>query len=709
MPVSAGEVEAVTRMKYVSDLKAGLKSDEADLKKFQSDYSAMLSGPTSNSTVIGLQGEMQAKIAATKAEIASLGGEVEKTSSAFGGLDAIIQRMLLRVGLLMAIRGAFNFGEEIFKTAADMDRLNQQFGIGTDRLGSLKLAGEGVNIPFEKITTAVQTFQKNISDFKGGEALHELGISFAEIFAQNPKNQLDGVMLALQGVGSQADRARYEYQLFGTDAIDPLVQKYQALTEAAEKSGDVMGPDTVAKLNNTIEVWKSFGGTATTTAGNIIAAYQDLIGAQYTFFTGGTQGVKDYIAMLDRLREASERAAASKLGPAPLMGQAYIDSLREGIKLSDEMIDKLGQLDRMHQLNAETAARGADADAAQLREFLRNKAAEIAAEREHDQLLMTSYRSRMQGLELTEKEGVATRRLMQDKAALLRIQSDLSDAELKTLTTIAPIADAKSHIQDLMAQDAAEKELMQAIIINLHSEQERAKVYADYGKVHEQIAQKIITEEERITKALTVQAEAARKARQERMNEAGLRLDSSATDSNLGPFDAASRHYAETLQEIDRLQSALALTESDASELRLQALREEQKAFDAANKAIYGLTSTTQLADSSLRSLAAGPGSTFAAPRNTSSFPQPYYGPPGPPPGAPLHRDGGPTREGMAYLHDSEYVVPENGALVMRGGGGVTINLTLNGVMASDRMALDAVINESVMRAAKSVRKFGSQ
>ncbi len=37
--------------------------------------------------------------------------------------------------------------------------------------------------------------------------------------------------------------------------------------------------------------------------------------------------------------------------------------------------------------------------------------------------------------------------------------------------------------------------------------------------------------------------------------------------------------------------------------------------------------------------------------------------------GLPTHAAGGPTIEGPAYLHDSEYVVPKDGALVMSGGG----------------------------------------
>lgn len=702
MPVSAGEVEAVTRMKYISDLKEGLAADNRDLKKFQADYATALSGPLANPTLINIQTEMQGKIAATREEIKKLGGAAKEAEESFGGMDAIIQRMLIRVGILMAIRGAFNFMEGVFENAAMLERLNAQFDVTTTKLQQLQYAGTQTDIPFDKISTAISTLQKNLAEFKGGEVLHELGLNFKEMVSLTKDQQIDTVFNALAG---SADRVRQSAILLGTDGLAPLITGWKNLADAADKAGAAIGEDHLRRLAEADALFKKMAENTRIAGADMVVFGMETKAALATFngwaalFTGGIQGLTAYTLALDAVNAKTKEAA--KAGPTPLMGQAYIDSLRQEVKLSDEMVGKLEQLDRMHQLTAETAARGADADAAQYREFIRNKQAEIAAEREHDQVLLTQYRSRQQGLELTEKEGIATRKLMTDKANLLRIQSDLSDAEMKTFSSISPIADAKSHISDLMAQDAAEKALMQSVIINLHTEQERAKVYADYGKVHEQIANKILAEEEKITKALTTQAEAARKARQERMNEAGLRLDSSPTDANLNPFDAAARHYGETLQEIDRLQQAMAITEQDANELRLQALREEQKAFDAANKAIYGLTTASQLADSSLKSLAATPGSTFVVPPNKSSFPQPYYLPPG----------------GYGYQNSSGGVtspqqrdsVPDAAAMRSAGAGGITVNLTMHGVMASDSMALQAVINEGVMRAAKSVRKFGSQ
>lgn len=55
--------------------------------------------------------------------------------------------------------------------------------------------------------------------------------------------------------------------------------------------------------------------------------------------------------------------------------------------------------------------------------------------------------------------------------------------------------------------------------------------------------------------------------------------------------------------------------------------------------------------------------------------------------GIPGHIDGGPTREGLAYLHDGEFVVPKGGALVQGGSsGGFDMASLLQSVIADKRM-----------------------
>ena len=60
----------------------------------------------------------------------------------------------------------------------------------------------------------------------------------------------------------------------------------------------------------------------------------------------------------------------------------------------------------------------------------------------------------------------------------------------------------------------------------------------------------------------------------------------------------------------------------------------------------------------------------------------------------PSHEDGGPTKEGPAYVHDGEYVVPKNGALVMGdgGGGGGNKTMIVQLVMADGQELARAVV-----------------
>jgi len=63
----------------------------------------------------------------------------------------------------------------------------------------------------------------------------------------------------------------------------------------------------------------------------------------------------------------------------------------------------------------------------------------------------------------------------------------------------------------------------------------------------------------------------------------------------------------------------------------------------------------------------------------------------------PRFDDGGPTRAGLAFLHDREYVVPSGGALVMRGGGGGThVVVNINGSVLSSKDELARAIADAL-------------
>lgn len=721
MGVDAGSVSAEVRAKYISDLKQGLADDEKALKKFQSEYASAMNVPQ----VAEMMSQQQAKIALTRSELEKLGegaggagrslrkmgDDADEGSRGLVSMEGIIERMLIRVGILMAIRGVFNFTEGIFQNAADLERLNAQFGITTDKLQQLQYAGSQTDIPFQKITAAVQTLQKNLAEFKGGDALREMGLSFEKLATMTKDQQIDAVF---NSIAASSDRVRLASILLGTDGIAPLILKWNDLKGAAEGAGAVIDQDHLRRLADADEQFKKLGENTKIAGAEMVVFGMDMkdtfktIEGQTIYLVAGAAGLAAYTKAIDILNPKQKELAASIVATPPLMGQAYIDSLKQAVVLSDDMIKKLDQLNQLNALTQESAARGAGATAIEYQAYLKQKAEILKLEREHDTILMSQFRSQEQLLTLIEREGVETRKLSQEKAALLRIQSDLSDEEIKLYATIAPVSDSRSRISDLQAQDRAEKALAESVAAELHSEVDRQRVMEAYAKVHEQIATKIVAEEEKINKVLITQAELARQARAARMGSQGMQLDSSPIDANISPFDAAARHYAETIANIDRMEAAMLVSEEDATKLRLKAMSDEIAAFDAANKAIYGLKVVTDLAGQSLNKMAAQANTVFLSPSTGSSFSTPYYNPE-------IHNashyaSGGPTREGPAYLHNREFVVPEGGALVMRGGGGnVTVNLTLHGVMASDQMALESGINKIVVDSVKSVMKLGSQ
>jgi hypothetical protein len=75
-------------------------------------------------------------------------------------------------------------------------------------------------------------------------------------------------------------------------------------------------------------------------------------------------------------------------------------------------------------------------------------------------------------------------------------------------------------------------------------------------------------------------------------------------------------------------------------------------------------------------------------------------------PRVPGFKEGGATQEGPAYLHGNEYVVPEAGALVMRGGGNVTVHNTFHIVDTESNIARR--VSDTIIRTMKMGKQLPS-
>src|SRR5947207_89683 len=322
---------------------------------------------------------VQAQAAPAAAGLANVQQQAATTGMAFGSLENMASRMLLRFAMLYALRESFDFVKGLFTGAEAMVTLSERTDMSIGKLQEFQIAGRDAGIPVTQLDTAINTLQKNLSEFHGGDELYQLGLSFEQIFAMRPDQQLDAVMTALQSIQSPAERARIEIKLLGTDAIDPLVHKYAQLSQAARDSGAILQDASVQALSNSAKAYeragegiKTFAGTALDYAQRATAWTGSLDIALYKLATGEHEAAKIMIQEMFGFQQAIEatQAAAAKPVP-PLMGQAFIDSLRVEVQLTAEQRDKLKELDQIHELTAANAMRAANVTSDQYRAFIK--------------------------------------------------------------------------------------------------------------------------------------------------------------------------------------------------------------------------------------------------------------------------------------------------------------------------------------------------
>ena len=417
MPISVGEVNATLRFTIIqADIAAAQKNLRALAAEFQDvGGEATTQGQRILASMIPVQNQLDiltAHAAGLKEEIKAMNapagdaasslGKIDRsaryTSISMGNLDSIMSRMLVRIGLFYAIRGSIKFYTDLLNTAQALQNLDDRTGLSIEKLQALSFAGDSVGIPFSKLSTYVETLQKNLETFKGGDALHEIGLSFAQVFAMNPDARIDAIGKALQGVASPAERARLEVELFGTDAIDPLIQKYSGLAAAA-KDLPFMSPQIIQALVQAKQAYEALGAgleTAAAGAASLIFKGAELVASPFFIFAangfqglrdaaansdllnhkiealsalvnGGVTGLLQYAVSLDKVADSEKKASDIDLSK---MGQEYVNSLKQQIPLTADQLSLLTQLNSMHELSLKTAVQAADVTTAQYKAFV---------------------------------------------------------------------------------------------------------------------------------------------------------------------------------------------------------------------------------------------------------------------------------------------------------------------------------------------------
>ena len=183
---TAQSIGALTASLAVAKVEA--RSAAADLEKLASVSAA--AGETSKASLAPALEQAGARASETSARVTGLSGQLKDLApaadtgtSALDRMGAMADRLILRMGLLFAIKGSFDFVTGLFESAHQLEALSVQLDLSTDTLQTFKDAASQTLVPMTAMTTAVDALGKGISEGNSGlaQGLENIGLSFHAI------------------------------------------------------------------------------------------------------------------------------------------------------------------------------------------------------------------------------------------------------------------------------------------------------------------------------------------------------------------------------------------------------------------------------------------------------------------------------------------------------------------------------------------------
>jgi len=408
MPISVGEVNASIRFAIAS---SELDAAKSKLKELADEFNATGGAATiSGQRILATMGPLQERIEAIRMDAEKLRIEIaqyetstglraikqqaDQASQSFDQMQMLALRMGERMLMLYALKASFDFVKGIYEAADALVTLSDKTGMSITYLQQLQATGVGTSESTKELGSAIEHLDKNLEEMKGGDALKEIGITFGDIFKMNPDQRFEQVALKIAAIQSPAERARLEIQLFGTDGIDPLIMKIGQLGPALTKMDTAMDETTVRALSDAKRSYSEFGtmleglgAKMLDTASKSVALAASPI---FVLWKAGIPGLMDAIKNSDMFAASLDHVAdsAHKVPPVPpLMGQAFIDSLKVQIPMTKEQTAALDQLRAMGELtyaNAVKATAQNQISEAQYKNYEKAVKDAAAAERAHE-------------------------------------------------------------------------------------------------------------------------------------------------------------------------------------------------------------------------------------------------------------------------------------------------------------------------------------
>ncbi len=616
-----------------------------------------------NVTLTGTDASLSSTVGAATTKLQEFGAAAEgaseqtrRSATEMEKFEGIATRMVERLILLAALRGAMTFTEDLFKNASALVAQSQEFdtSIGTMERWQQATAQSGESLT--TLTGASDALTKKLSkgDKGLGDAIDQLGLSWNQLWNMNAGARMDVIGNALQGVTDKVTRSGLEFEIFGTDKIDPVLSKLKDVASTMEDD-DVRALDAAKKsVDLTITSVETLAAKWLVAAQN--AVYYAKVGPHPDQdATSGNPFGSPALGMAAPFAYAAGAGADAN----EIRNWKGTGTTKSKGSMSDEEFIAL-QIEQMGgvagkgtkgvegNINMPGGAIGAPGtsksitlkdQAAAERELTDQVRIQIQAEREQAAFEAEAFRVRMQFMKETRLEMEATNKMW------LTETNNMVLAELAARKSVN--ASRGNDINGIpLAQANDPRNVAQRQMLDLQAQKER-NPGIDTTFREQQIR-------DQLNSALDLEMK-------QTIANANASAEAASANKSLG---LAASEAAARLSGMGRV-NAPTPSSMDAAGIRTSTLYSS------------GYTLTQQ------------------APKPTQ-----------------IMAEGGPTYEGPAYLHDNEFVVPSGGALVKSGGGGGAVNLTVqvmgnvNTMDPSGKAAFAASIQDALEKALRQGRKL---
>jgi len=254
-------------------------------------------------------------------------GRLESSAKSLTGAMNLVKAAMAAIGADAAIRAMYQAGQYL----DEMAKSARRFGMATGEFQRFALAAEYSGVSVEQASVAMGRLLARLGQgsTQALEGLRALGLSMADIDADDMEGSLYRVLSALQAIPDPMQRAAAATGLFGRSGIQlvELAAGMDQAREAVDRLGLAFNDLTAQRVEAANDSLTTLWGTVRSFAASLYADAAPVLQVW-------AEGLSDVVAMLNRARAGfSETAESAKnfsiaLLPSEQAGSGFTDLLR---------------------------------------------------------------------------------------------------------------------------------------------------------------------------------------------------------------------------------------------------------------------------------------------------------------------------------------------------------------------------------------------